>query len=416
MKACGVVQQLTPPYTPQHNEVFKRRIRTLLDIVRSMMNLINLPLFFWNYDLETATCILNMVSTKKVHNIPYELWYGKVPNLSYLKLEGRELEDIQDEDTSPSENTRKIPMKGEGFKPPQEEVVPVRRYLYGATIDPKHPKKVYKLQRSIYGLKQTSRSWNKIFNEEINRFRFAQNLDEPCVYQKASGINVTFLILYVDNIIIMGNHILSLQSVKSYLEKCFAMKDLGKASFILGIKIYQDRSKRLIGLSQSAYMDKILKRFRMDTSKRVGSIMYVTGYVFILNGGAIDWKSSKSTTVMSAIEAEYIAASEATMKAVWIRKLISRPGIVPTINKPLNMFCDNSAALHFAYEPGVKKGARHYHRRYHYVHECIELGKIELLNVHTDDNLADPFTKALSKGKLTQHARSIGLRLASSFM
>ncbi|GJR93849.1 retrotransposon protein, putative, ty1-copia subclass [Tanacetum coccineum] len=59
-----------------------------------------------------------------------------------------------------------------------------------------------------------------------------------------------------------------LQSVKSYLGKCFAMKDLWEATFILGIKIYRDRSKRLIELSQSAYMDKILKRFRMDNSKR----------------------------------------------------------------------------------------------------------------------------------------------------
>ncbi|GJS58771.1 hypothetical protein Tco_0653555 [Tanacetum coccineum] len=54
--------------------------------------------------------------------------------------------------------------------------------------------------------------------------------------------------------------------------------------------------------------------------------------------------------------------------------------------------------------------------RYHYVRESIELGEIKFFNVYTDDNLADPFMKALSKEKLTQHARSIGLRLASSFM
>ncbi|GJX58823.1 hypothetical protein Tco_0290213 [Tanacetum coccineum] len=50
-------------------------------------------------------------------------------------------------------------------------------------------------------------------------------------------------------------------------------EDLGEAAFILGIKIYRDRSKRLIGLCQNAYMDKILKRYKMDNSKR-GSIMY----------------------------------------------------------------------------------------------------------------------------------------------
>ncbi|GJS62510.1 retrotransposon protein, putative, ty1-copia subclass [Tanacetum coccineum] len=135
-------------------------------------------------------------------------------------------------------------------------------------VDPKHPRKVCKLQRSIYGLKLASRSWNKRFDEKIKRFSFAQNLDEPCVYQKASRSNVTFLILYVDDIIIMGNHIPMLQSVKTYLGKCFAMKDLREAAFILGINIYRDRTKRLIGLSQSAYMDKILKMFKMDNSKR----------------------------------------------------------------------------------------------------------------------------------------------------
>ncbi|GJS20113.1 retrotransposon protein, putative, ty1-copia subclass [Tanacetum coccineum] len=86
LKACGIVQQLTPPYTPQHNRVSERRNRTLLDMVRSMMNLTTLSLSFWDYALESATRILNMVPTKKVDKTPYELWYGKVPNMSYLKV------------------------------------------------------------------------------------------------------------------------------------------------------------------------------------------------------------------------------------------------------------------------------------------------------------------------------------------
>nr|GEV98650.1 hypothetical protein [Tanacetum cinerariifolium] len=194
-------------------------------------------------------------------------------------------------------------------------------------VDPNHPIKVCKLQRSIYGFKQASRSWNKRFDEEIK----------------------------------------SLQSVNDYLGKCFAMKDLGEAAFILGIIIYRDSSKQ-------------------------------------------------STTAMSATKAECIAASEATMEAVWIRKFILGLGIVPTINEAIRMFCDNSASRHFANESGVQRGIRHYHRRYHYVRESIALGEIRFLKVYVGDNLADPFTKALSNTKLTQHARSMGLRLASSFM
>ncbi|GJT93784.1 retrotransposon protein, putative, ty1-copia subclass [Tanacetum coccineum] len=298
----------------------------------------------------------------KIVVVRYAEFFEK--NLITQEVSGRamDLEEIQDEDTSPSEITSEIPMEVEGFEPPQEEVILVRRSerthqgpdslclnveaeehslgdlneptSYKAVmldsesnkwidamnaeiqsmmdnmvwvsvdlppgcktignmenecqncllngyldediymvqpegfVDPNHPRKVCKLQRSIYGLKQASRSWNKRFDEEIKRFGFDQNLDEPCEYQKASGSNVTFLILYVDDIIIIGNHIPSLQSVNDYLGKCFAMKDLGEETFILGIKICKDRSKQLIRLGQNAYMDKILKRYKKDNSKR----------------------------------------------------------------------------------------------------------------------------------------------------
>ncbi|GJS91825.1 retrotransposon protein, putative, ty1-copia subclass [Tanacetum coccineum] len=553
--------QLTPPYTPQHNRVSEKRNRTLLEMVRSMINLTTLPLSFWDYALESAARILNMVLTKKVDKTPYELWFGKVPNLSYLKVWGcealvkrdtpdklqqrsvkcifigypketmgyyfyfppenkivvaryaeffeknllsqevsgraGELEEIQDEDTSPSEITSEIPMEVEGFEPPQEEEAPVRRserphrapnrlclnveveehslgdlnepanykaamldqesnkwldamnaemqsmkdnqvwrlvdlppngktvgskWLFNKKSDMDGNVHTYKARLVAKGFTQTYgvdyeetfspvadirairiliaittfydyEIWqmdvktaflNGYLDEDIYMVQ-PEGFIDPKHPRKASGRNVTFLILYVDDIIIMGNHIPSLQSVKAYLGKCFAMKDLGEATFILGIKIYRDRSRRLIGLCQSAYMDKILKRYRMDNSKRgyipmqerldlnktqgastprevkrmqnvpyasaVGSIMYAvrctrpdvafaqnitshmflvyggnpeaelrvdcycdagfetdrddtksqTGYVFILNGGAVDWKSSKqSITAMSA--------------------------------------------------------------------------------------------------------------------
>ncbi|GJX14870.1 hypothetical protein Tco_0206628 [Tanacetum coccineum] len=92
-----------------------------------MMNLTTLPLSFWDYALKSATRILNMVPKKKVDKTPYELWYVKVPNLSYLKKSVGGLEEIQDEDTPPSEITSEIPMEVEGFEPPQEEEILICR-------------------------------------------------------------------------------------------------------------------------------------------------------------------------------------------------------------------------------------------------------------------------------------------------
>ncbi|VFQ84389.1 unnamed protein product [Cuscuta campestris] len=127
---------------------------------------------------------------------------------------------------------------------------------------------MYTNQRSIYELKQASRSWNIRFHETVIGFGFERNLDESCVYKKVSGSAVVFLALYVDDILLIGNDILTLTTVKTWLSKSFSMKDLADASYALGIRIYRDRSRKLLGLSQSTYIDKVLTRFSMSESKR----------------------------------------------------------------------------------------------------------------------------------------------------
>ena len=111
-------------------------------------------------------------------------------------------------------------------------------------------------------------SQNLHFDEAVKEFGFMKNENEPCVYKKVSGSEIVFLVLYVDDILLIGNDIPTLQSVKSWLEKFFSMKDLGKATYIIGIKIYRDRSQRFLVLSQSGYIDKVLKRFSMQDSRR----------------------------------------------------------------------------------------------------------------------------------------------------
>ena len=91
--------------------------------------------------------------------------------------------------------------------------------------------KVCKLLRSIYGLKQASRSWNQRFDEIIKTYGFIQNVDEPCVYKLINGNSVVFLILYVDDILLIGKN-------------------------------------KLIALSQASYIDKVFARFSMQNSKK----------------------------------------------------------------------------------------------------------------------------------------------------
>ncbi|KAL0413395.1 UNVERIFIED_CONTAM: Copia protein [Sesamum radiatum] len=121
---------------------------------------------------------------------------------------------------------------------------------------------------SIYGLKQASRSWNTRFDEVIRGYDFIKNDYDPCVYKKINGSSVAYLVLYVDDILLIGNDVKMLGNIKAWLSTQFSMKDMGEASYILGIKIYRDRSRWMLGFTQSSYIEKVLKRFRMEHSKR----------------------------------------------------------------------------------------------------------------------------------------------------
>ena len=87
LKQCEKVSLLTPPGTTlQCNGVSEHCNHTLLDMVRSMMSLTDLPLSFWGYALETTTFMLNRAPSKSVETTPYELWFGKKPKMSFLKV------------------------------------------------------------------------------------------------------------------------------------------------------------------------------------------------------------------------------------------------------------------------------------------------------------------------------------------
>src|SRR5436305_13568823 len=113
------------------------------------------------------------------------------------------------------------------------------------------------LIRSIYKLKQVSRSWNILIDEAIKGYGFSKNTYEPCVYTKTSTDAVQFIIVYVDDILLIGNNKEEMTSSKEWLSSQLSMKDLGEANFVLGIMIFRYWTKRLLGLSQAQYIVKI---------------------------------------------------------------------------------------------------------------------------------------------------------------
>ena len=126
---------------------------------------------------------------------------------------------------------------------------------------------VCRLKKSIYGLKQACRQWFLKFHSVVTSYGFVENKVDQFLHCKVSGRKFIFLILYVDDILLASSNLGLLHETKQMLSKNFDMKDLGEASFVLGIEIHRNRSRGLLGLSQRAYVDRILERFNMQQCK-----------------------------------------------------------------------------------------------------------------------------------------------------
>lgn len=278
---------------------------------------------------------------------------------------------------------------------------------------------MYKLKRSLYGLKQSPRCWNSTLDEFLKQLGFVQSTSDPCIYVASHG--ELMVGVYVDDIIIGGKDEKTVKDFKVALGKKFDVKDLGKLHHFLGMKVAQNRVSGDVWMGQPAYVEKVLDKFGMrdanpvatpvNSSTRlikaeegekdaeqslyqsaVGSLLYLStgtrpditfavcsvakfcskptkchwtavkrilrylkgtpdfgllysccdqqdcsgysdsdwagdlndrksmsGYIFMLGGAGISWRSKKQTSVaLSTAEAEYIALSSSVQEAMWL--------------------------------------------------------------------------------------------------
>ena len=133
--------------------------------------------------------------------------------------------------------------------------------------------------------------------------------------------------------------------------------------------------------------------------------------MFILNGGAVSWKSSKQEmTADSTTKSEYIAVSEAAKEAVWIKKFIIELGVVPSIVHKIFLYCDNNGAITQAKEPQSHQRSKHVLRRYHLIRKIIGRNDVKIEKIPTDQNITDPLIKPLPQKKYESHVLAYGMR------
>ena len=357
--------------------------------------------------------------------------------------------------------------------------------------------RVCRLRKSIYGLKQASRNWYHKFTDALIDLRFKQSkADHSLFIYRQKSIFVAALI-YVDDVILVGNDMAKMQHTKVELDRRFSIKDLGDLKYFLGIEVA--RTSEGLVLSQRKYtldiladcglegcrpssfpmeqnhqLDKSEDEPKVDASRYrriVGRLLYLqatrpdiaysvnilsqfvadprrphmdavhrilrylkttpgqgvllprtggfnltaycdsdwlgcpytrrsrTGYVLLLGGAPISWKTKKQSVVSrSSAEAEYRSMASTVSEILWVRWLLQELNIASASPTPL--FCDNEAACHIANNPVFHERTKHVEMDCYFVRERIDSKEIQTFHIDSKMQLADLLTKGLGSQQL----------------
>ena len=138
-----------------------------------------------------------------------------------------------------------------------------------------------------------------------------------------------------------------------------------------------------------------------------------SGYVFTLGSGAISWRSIKQSCIVdSTMEAKYVAAKE----AVWLKNFLLDLGVVPSMQLPITLYCDNSGAVANSNEPRIHKKGKHIEHKYHLIRDIMQRGDVVVTKIASADNLTDPFTKSLPAKTFDWHVEGMVVRCVASWL
>ncbi|RVW73359.1 Retrovirus-related Pol polyprotein from transposon TNT 1-94 [Vitis vinifera] len=418
----------TVPKIPQQNGVAERMNRTICDRIRCMLSHAKLPKSFWGEAMRTTVDPINMSPSYPLEafvHVPrdeqskldnktkqciflgysneefrYRLWDPTTKKI----IRSRDVVFFEDQTIEDLDRVKKP-------KPFSEEQVDLitARYKVRLVVKGFSQKKVIDFEeifspvvkmfsiRVVLGLADSMnleieqldapRQWYKKFDSFMVEHGYDKTASSHCVFvKKFFDGEFIILLLYMDDILIVGRDIGKIDKLKKELSKSFEMKDLGSARQILGIKISRNKTNGKLWLSQESYIEKVLGKFNMGKAKpmssslgshlklsskqspssekekkemrkvpyasTVGSLMYVmvctrldiayvVGVVRCTNADmARDVDSRKST-----FEVEYIVIIEASKELLWMKKFLQELGLQ---QERYLLYCDSQSVIHLS--------------------------------------------------------------------
>ncbi|GJR26649.1 putative ribonuclease H-like domain-containing protein [Tanacetum coccineum] len=313
-------------------------------------------------------------------------------------------------------------------------------------LDPKYPQKVYKVVKALYGLHQAPRAWYATLSTFLLKNGYRRGTIDKTLFIKKDKHDIILVQVYVDDIIFGSTKKSWCDEFEALMKSRFQMSSMGELTFFLGLQVKQKADG--IFISQDKYVAEILKKFDfvnvktastpIETQKplvkdeeasdvdvhlyrsMIGSLMYLTAsrpdIMFAVCAcsrvSLFDLESYSDSDYAGAnldrksTTGEYVAAASCCGQVLWIQNQMLDYGFNFMNTK---IYIDNESTICIVKNPVYHSKTKHIAIRHHFIRDAYEKKLIQVLKIHTDDNVADLLTKAFDVSRFQFLVVSIGM-------
>ncbi|GJT12417.1 putative ribonuclease H-like domain-containing protein [Tanacetum coccineum] len=303
-------------------------------------------------------------------------------------------------------------------------------------VDPKFPKKVYKVVKALYGLHQAPKAWYATLSTFLLKNGYRRGAIDKTLFIKKDKKDIMLVQVYVDDIIFGSTKKSWCDEFEVLMKSKFQMSSMGELTFFLGLQVKQNEEG--IFISQDKYVAEILKKFDFESVKTASTPIETqkplvkdeeaadvdvhlysdyaganldrkstTGGCQFLGRRLISWQCKKQTIVAtSTTEAEYVAAAHCCGQVLWIQNQMLDYGF-NFMNTKIHI--DNESTICIVKNPVFHSKTKHIEIRHHFIRDAYEKKLIQVSKIHIDNNVADLLTKAFDLSRFKFLVVTIGM-------